>query len=87
VLHEADEVIAQRYLDYAMIEVRDDLKHFSDHAEALGESPPSDADLRIAEQLAADVILRHGDEIQWPNGWAKPLFPDNGRDRRVSSPS
>lgn len=79
VLNSADPEVSRRYLDYARIENLRDMEHYQLHAEALGRKPFDAEEVGQAEQLAAEVVERSGEEMRKENGWAFPLFPEKKR--------
>jgi hypothetical protein len=79
VLNTADPEVSRRYLDYARIENLRDMEQYQLHAEALGRKPFDAEVVEQAEQLAAEVVERSGEEMRKENGWAFPLFPEKKR--------
>jgi Family of unknown function (DUF5677) len=67
--------LAGRYLDYAVIEQREDLRLYQIHAATLGQTPLTKEETDSIEAQFEDVLQRRGTSFRRPNQWAEPLFP------------
>lgn len=71
--------LAERYLDFSVVERYDDMLGFQRNAEALGYAPFSPDEVAEVEQEYQAVLARRGQQFRRRNQWAAPLFPP-GRD-------
>ncbi|WP_412539441.1 DUF5677 domain-containing protein [Longispora sp. K20-0274] len=81
IMTHADKDLAQRYVDYAVVEQHADMKHYQEHAEALGQRPFDQAAIDELEAEYQTVLQKYGPLFHRPNQWAAPLFP--GRDKSI----
>lgn len=75
--------LADRYLDYSVVEHWEDMVSYQEHAEALGQVPFGQDDVDELNQQYDDVITRWGPHFRKPYRWAAPLFRD-GEDVRLN---
>ncbi|WP_432973493.1 DUF5677 domain-containing protein [Dactylosporangium sp. CA-233914] len=66
--------LAQRYVDYAIVERWGDIEQHQLHAAALGYAPILAPVVAEAEQQYQDMLRKYGDSFRKRNRWAAPLF-------------
>lgn len=71
--------LAERYLDFSIVERYTDMMGFQQNAEALGYAHFSPDEVAEIEQDYQSVLARRGQQFRRRNQWAAPLFPP-GRD-------